>query len=295
MRLSGPNVAALLVAVVLVWGVNWTVIKVIVSLMPPIWAMGIRAIIAAAALFALQAAGRNLSIPTRRDLPAIVIVAVFHMVLFAVFIAIGLQYVSVGRSVVLGYTTPLWVAPFAWLFLKEPMPPAKILGVLVGLTGLAVLLNPLALDWNDPQALIGTGVLLLAALSWAVSMLCVRAITWHSTPFQLAPWQNLLASLIMLAAARIIEGPLDVEPSWLLAAATAYNGLVATAFGFWAVTVVNTYYTATTTSLVMLATPVVGALSSLIMLGEPIDLPLIIAGGMIIVGIALGTAGKSGR
>jgi drug/metabolite transporter (DMT)-like permease len=31
----------------------------------------------------------------------------------------GLKYVPVGRSIVLSYTTPLWVAPRAWLLLKE--------------------------------------------------------------------------------------------------------------------------------------------------------------------------------
>ncbi|SBW09524.1 conserved membrane hypothetical protein [uncultured delta proteobacterium] len=295
MRLTGRSVAVLLAAVVLAWGVNWTVTKIIVSMMPPIWATAVRAAIATVALLALQTAGRTLIIPKMRDLPAVCIVAIFHMVLFAVLMAIGLQYISVGRSVVLAYTTPLWVAPFSRLFLKEPMPPVKVLGILIGLAGLAVLLNPMALDWNDRHALIGSGILLCAALSWAVSIVCVRAITWHSTPFQLVPWQNLLAALIMTGVALAVEGPLHITPTWELSVAMAYNALVATAFGFWAITVVNTYYSATTTSLALLATPIVGAVSSLIMIGEAIDLPLVVAGAMILLGIAFGTMGKSGK
>ena len=283
----------LLTLVVLTWGVNWTVTKIIVSQMPPIWTTAIRAAIAAAALFLFQAATRTLIMPGRRDLPAILVVSVFHMVLFAMGMAIGLQYISVGRSVVLGYTTPLWVAPCAWLFLREPMPRLKVLGVVLGLLGLLVLLNPAALDWNDRNALFGNALLLLAAVAWAVSILCVKAFTWYHTPFQLVPWQNLVAAVLMTVLAFGFEGPLDVTPTWNLTIAMAYNALISTAFGFWAITVVNTHFSATTTSLALLATPVVGIVSSLLMIGEGIDLPLIIAGAMILAGIGIGTVNWS--
>lgn len=218
----------------------------------------------------------------------ICVVSVFHMVFFAVCMAVGLQHISVGRSVVLGYTTPLWVAPCAWLLLGEPMPARKILGIVIGLCGLGILMNPLALDWSDGQALTGNGLLLLAAMAWAVSILGIKALTWHSTPYQLAPWQNLLAAALMAGFATAIEGSLDVTPTWPLATAMAYNALVATAFGFWAITTVNAHFSATTTSLGLLATPVVGIVSSLFMLGESIDLPLVIAGSLILLGIGIG-------
>ena len=282
--------AILLVAVVLVWGVNWTVTKIIVSAMPPVWSTAIRTLIAVSALFVLQGATRTLTVPRPRDFPLIGVVAVFHMTLFAVCMATGLQYISVGRSIVLGYTTPLWVAPLAWLLLGEPMPARRVAGIALGLLGLAVLVNPAALDWNDSRVLFGNGLLLLAAMSWAVAILCIKAFTWHSTPFQLSPWQNLFAASLMIPLALCLEGPLDVTPGPTLCAALAFSGLVATAFGFWAISVVNTRFSATTTSLALLATPIVGIASSLIILGETIDLSLVVAGGMIFGGIVLGTA-----
>ncbi|CAK7041993.1 MAG: hypothetical protein DELT_02865 [Desulfovibrio sp.] len=216
------KVAALLVSVVLVWGVNWTVTKIIVSAIPPVWATAIRALIAVVALFLFQSVARTLVIPKRRDLPTLCVVALFHMVLFAVFMAVGLQHISVGRSIVLGYTTPLWVAPVAWLLLGEAMPARKIGGIIIGLLGLVVLMNPLTLDWSDTQALTGNGLLLLAAASWAASILCVRAFTWHSTPFQLSPWQNLLAAALMIPLALYWEGPLNFTLTPSLAVALAY-------------------------------------------------------------------------
>lgn len=291
------NVVFLLVSVVMVWGVNWTVTKIIVSAIPPIWATAIRAVIATFALFILQGVTRTLVIPKVRDLPLLCVVAIFHMVLFAVFMAAGLQYISVGRSIVLGYTTPLWVAPAAWLLLGEAMPARKIVGIVIGLLGLVLLMNPSSLDWSDSQALTGNGLLLLAAGSWAVSILCIKVFTWHSSPFQLSPWQNLLAAAVMIPLAFFWEGALDFTLTPTLATALAYSGLIATAFGFWAMNVVNTHFTATTTSLALLATPVVGITSSLVMLGESVDPSLVVAGGMILGGITIGVVkvGKYSR
>jgi drug/metabolite transporter (DMT)-like permease len=48
-----------------------------------------------------------------------------HMVGFSILVSVGMQYLPAGRSVVLGYTTPLWVVPAAWLFLGEKPGPRR--------------------------------------------------------------------------------------------------------------------------------------------------------------------------
>ena len=48
-------------------------------------------------------------------------VGLLHMGAFAALVSLGLQHVPAGRSVVLAYTTPLWVIPAARLFLGEPI------------------------------------------------------------------------------------------------------------------------------------------------------------------------------
>ena len=71
----------------------------------------------------------------------------------------------------------------------------------------------------------------------------------------------------------------------------AYSGLVGIALGFWAMTVVGRSVPATTTSLGILATPIVGIDSSAAFLGEQVDALLLLAAMMIIAGI--GTVGRS--
>jgi drug/metabolite transporter (DMT)-like permease len=275
--------------VVLGWGITWVVIKTIVAHVPPFWTTAIRSLIATIGLLGLLVARGQFIIPKRGDVAVVVVAGLFHMVAFSVLITFGLKYVPVGRSIVLGYTTPLWVAPGAWLFLREPMPRMRLVGIALGLVGLLVMFNPSTFDWGNGPALIGNGLILLSAFAWSVSILYVRAHTWISSPFQLIFWQALLATSVLLVLAVTVEGMPTIEWTSSLVASFAYTGLAGTALAFWAMNEVNRRLPATTTSLGILATPVVGIVTSAVFLGEKIDLPLVVAAMLILAGIAIGT------
>jgi drug/metabolite transporter (DMT)-like permease len=181
------------------------------------------------------------------------------------------------------------VAPAAWLFLNEALTRSRLAGIGLGLAGLAVMFNPLAFDWNDRNALIGNGLLLLAALCWATNILYVRAHNWISTPFQLVFWQALLATVILATLALSIDGAPQGNWSPELAGAFLYAGIFGTALAHWAMVMVNRSLPAVTTSLGLLATPVVGVATSAIWLGEPVGNSLMFAMAMILGGIAIGT------
>jgi drug/metabolite transporter (DMT)-like permease len=288
MHLTRRAAVFLFTVVILVWGVNWTVVKLIVQDIPPIWSSALRSLIACLTVFLVQCATHQFVLPRKQDISIILVIGLFNMTACPTFMAAGVQLIPVGRSVVLGYTTPLWVTPGAWLFLRESLPRRRLLGICLGLCGIFVLCNPLALDWNDKMALLGHGYLLLSALSWAVAILCIRAHVWMSTPFQLLFWQTLLASLLLSLFALAVEGVPSFAPTPSLLLLLAYCGIPATALAFWAMTVINASLPATTTSLSILATPVVGILGSVLFLGESIDLPLAAAAFLILGGIALG-------
>jgi drug/metabolite transporter (DMT)-like permease len=281
--------ALLLFAVVVIsWGSNWAVTKTLVQSASPLWAVAIRSAIATAALFVLLLARRQFILPRRGDVPVIFAVAVLHMGAFSALVAFGLQFVEVGRSIVLGYTTPLWVAPAAWLFLSEPVTGSRLAGVGLGLVGLAIMFNPLAFDWGDRNALIGNGLVLLAALCWATNILYVRMHRWVSTPFQLVFWQALLATAMLSMLAWSIDGAPQIVWSPHLAWAFLYAGVCGTALAHWAMIMVNRSLSVVTTSLGLLATPVIGVVTSAVCLGEPVSIPLICAMAMILGGIAIG-------
>jgi len=149
--------------------------------------------------------------------------------------------------------------------------------------------NPWALDWSDTHTLFGNGVILLAAFFWAANILYVRAHQWVSTPFQLVFWQTLLASGVLSVLALCMDGAPGIVWSPQLAGAFLFAGLCGTALAYWAMAVVNRSLPAVTTSLGLLATPVVGIASSTIGLGETISASLVISMATILGGIALAT------
>lgn len=290
-ELSTRGAAALLAGVVLAWGVNWPVTKLIVQDVPPLWATAFRCMIAAATLAPMLWAQGAFIVPRRGDLPVVFCTSILHLTAFSALIAAGLQFVPAGRAIVLGYTTPLWVAIGAAIFLSEHITRRRALGIVLGLAGLAVIFNPQTLDWGDGNALYGSGLILIAAICWAGNIVYVRAHRWISTPFQLVFWQVLLAAVLLAVMACVVEGAPRIMWTGRLSALLLFSGIVCTAFANWAMTMVNRSLPAVTTSLCLLATPLLGIFSATAILNEPLEPSLFVAMTLIIGGIALGTIG----
>ncbi len=277
-----PSVARLLlVAVVILWGANWPVMKVGLQSMPPIWFATARMTLGAATLFALLMVLGRLKLPTRRDLPLVLTVGGLQMAAFLLLVNLALQHVEAGRSSVLAYTTPLWVTPASMLLMSETLTPRKAAGLVLGLGGLAVLFNPLGFDWASREALVGNALLLGAAFAWSLAILHVRVHSWDSSPLQLAPWQMLVAAVPLGLLSWFSESWSTVRWSGELAVILAYNGPLATAFCFWAVVSVNRALPAITTSLSLLAVPVAGVLLSAVFLSETLTPTLV--GGLLLI------------
>ena len=288
--LLSRRTALLLFAVVVVaWGLNWVVTKTLVQSISPLWTTTLRSAVATIALFAMLLARGQLIIPRRGDMPVVLTVAVLHMGAFSVLVCFALQVVPVGRSIVLGYTTPLWVAPAAWLLLREKISLQRVAGIGLGMAGVALMFNPLAFNWGDRQALTGNVLLLLASLCWAANIVYVRSHDWILTPFQLVFWQALLATLLLALVALRYDGVPHIVWTGELAGALLFAGVIGTALAHWALVLINRSLPATVTSLGLLATPVMGVAASALLLGEPVSPSLLAAMAMILGGIALGT------
>jgi drug/metabolite transporter (DMT)-like permease len=279
---------ALLAVIAVAWGTSWPVTKAILQDLPPMWTTVLRSAIGAATLFATSALRRNVVLPQRGDISVVLNIAVLHMVAFSGLVSIGLQFVPAGRSVVLGYTTPLWVTVGARVFLGETLTPSRTMGLIVGISGLLLLFDPSTFDWSNYNAVIGNALVLVAALCWAASILHVRAHKWVSTPFELVPWQALLATCTLVLLAFIFEGVPHIEWNARLVVLLLYGGSIGIALPYWAMQTVNRSLPAITTALGLLAVPVVGVACSSVALGEPLNFELIAAMVLIISGIAIG-------
>ena len=278
----------LLGAIVLVWGINWPVMKIGLGSIPPFWFGGLRLLLGSASLFLLSVARGRFALPARGDWPVIASVGLLQMAGFLAFVNMGLLEVPAGRSAVLCYTTPLWVAPGAALLLGETMNRRKLAGLALGLTGLLILFEPGSFDWSNRPVLLGNAFLLAGALLWSFAILHIRGHRWCGSALDLAPWQQLTGALPLLVIALMTEGGpavIDWNRSSLLV--LAYNGPIASGFSFWAAVAVTRRLPALTTSLAFLAVPVMGLASSALALGERPDPALLGGFLLILIGLVL--------
>ena len=271
--------ASLLVAcLVLIWGCNWPVNKVVLSHISPLWFACLRVAMGSISLFLVQAfRTEGVKLPARADLPVVLSIGLGQVAAVMALVQLGLANVPAGRSAILSYTTPVWVVPGAILILGERLRLAKSIALLLGLAGVAVMFNPAAFDWSDHTAVVGNGYLLAAAALWAGSIIHVRAHRWQGTPLTLAPWQMLIGLIPVSALAWAIEGPPPhVSFSLGTLVLAIYSGPLITAFPFWALVTVSRTLPAVTTSLTLLLVPMIGLLSSVIFLTEQINATLIV-------------------
>ena len=278
--------ASLLVAcLVLIWGCNWPVNKVVLSHISPLWFACLRVAMGSISLFLVQAfRTEGVKLPARADLPVVLSIGLAQVAAVMALVQLGLANVPAGRSAILSYTTPVWVVPGAILILGERLRLAKSIALLLGLAGVAVMFNPAAFDWSDHTAVVGNGYLLAAAALWAGSIIHVRAHRWQGTPLILAPWQMLIGLIPLFALAWSVEGPPPhVSFSLGTLVLAIYSGPLITAFPFWALVTVSRTLPAVTTSLTLLLVPMIGLLSSVIFLTEQINATLIV-GPLLILG-----------
>jgi len=283
-----PRAAAALLALSLpIWGVNWVVLKIAIGHMPPVWIAFSRMVYTAAVLFVVLAALGRVKVPARRDLPIVLSVGVLMMGVYPAMTMIGLIDVESGRASILTFVTPLWVTPAAVLLLGERLTPLKIAGLITGLAGIGVLFNPFGFDWTNPAVVRGNLILLGASVVWAVVILHLRLHSYGGDPLDLAPWQLLLAGLVIAPVAAIMDAGKPVLWSLDLAAILTYAGPVSTFLTIWGVVAIGRALPAITTSLGFLTTPVAAMICGALLLGEPLTWTNLLGLAAIIAGLGL--------
>lgn len=252
----------LLAALTLVWGFNWTAMKVALSGVPP-WTFRTLCLgLGSAFLFlALKAAGHSLAVP-RGQWRRLAVLSFFNFTCWNVLIAFGITMIPSGRAAILAYTMPVWAVPLSIWLLGERLTRQKLLGLVLGMSGLALLLG-------DLFANLGTVLVLGAAISWAIGAVLQKRYPMSMQAGPYTAWSMLMGGLPIFACAFLLEDPTALRnPGLWPALGVAYNVLIAFAFAQWAWIKIATQVPVTVFSISMLIIPVVGVVSGMMFLGE---------------------------
>ncbi|MGD0019352.1 MAG: DMT family transporter [Candidatus Limnocylindrales bacterium] len=271
-RLSGTRARPylLLICLAFVWGVHWPVAKIGLRDLPPFTYGALRVATGLAVIVGVLAVRRGLRLPSRHDVPVVLSVGIGQMAAGIALMNFALPMISAGRSSILVYTMPLWVALIQLPMLRAGGARRQVGGLLVGLAGIAMLLNPQAIDWQSSGQLLGSAALLFSAVLWAVTTIHLRRHGWRGSPLDLMPWQLFVALVPLVIAALALESGRAIHWEPTAVAAVLYSGPLATALAFWLSQSISRSLSPLATTMGFLAVPVVGLASSWIMLGEPL-------------------------
>jgi len=259
--------AAWLVGLTLAWGLGWPMMKYAVSEIPlysfritTAWGGGLLVL----ALSALQ--GNTVALPRREWKPA-ALSAFFNVTCWFYFTALALTLLPAGRAAVLAYTMPLFAIVAARVMLKEPITRRKTAGIALGVPAILMLAGDGVQRLGEAPA--GVLAILAAAATWGIGTVVQKRV-WQTPALTLIGWQLLLGGLPMGVMAVIHDSAPFAHLTLYGALAIAYVICFATLVGFWAWFTILAMAPASVASIAVLPVPLVGLLSSALVLGEPI-------------------------
>ncbi len=101
--------------------------------------------------------------------------------------AYGVTMLPLALVFALEFTAPMWTALLAAWFLREKLTPSRIGVVILGLIGILVILRPGFASFN-PAA----GIVLLAAIGFAVMMIMTKSLTGTQSTFSIIFWMAVI-------------------------------------------------------------------------------------------------------
>ena len=273
--------AIALVLVTLIWGLNWTVMKVGVGEMPPLTfrAACLWSAVPVLVLFMLWR-GIPFTIP-RAERIQVLRLGFINLVLWNMLIILSLPLLSSGRAAILGYTMPVFAAIAGALIYKARMEGRHFIGIAAALIGSILLL------WHEMATLAGqpAGVLLAlsAALCWGTGTQMLRHARMNIHIVSFTFWTVLLGAVVLLISALLFEGPELRWPGPAGFFAVAYNGLLVLSVAQVAWFSLARGLPPQASTLGVMLIPVIGVFAGVILLGEPMHWQDVVAVGLMLL------------
>ncbi len=165
--------------------------------------------------FVILAVGRSL-LPEVRQMTMMRLHVLRNVVHFTAqyFWTIGVVMLPLASVFALEFTMPIWVAFFAWMFLKERLTRPRILATIGGFIGVLVIVRP-GVGMVDPAA----GLVLIAAAGYGLSLIFVKRLTGFCSPGVIVVWMILIQLPLGFVAALTAWNEVHLtDVPWMLVA-----------------------------------------------------------------------------
>jgi drug/metabolite transporter (DMT)-like permease len=278
----------LLAVLIFAWGGNYTWISLALRDVGP-WTFTAVRYVGAAVVVGMVLAlrgGPGHIMPVPGERMRLGVIGLLQGAVLTILLTLSLQWIESTHTILLMYTNPLWALLWSVLLLGERFSAASVAGIALGLLGMAILTNPLAMPWNA-VTVPGVVCALAATIAWALGSVLYRRGKWASTFWQQVFWQLAVSGIAVAIPAVVLEWNHPIRFTPQLIVNTIYNILVPTALAFWCWSQALTRLRASTASQILLLSPVFGVTQSHFVLGEPLTPAVLASAACVITGACL--------
>jgi len=250
----------------LVWGCNWPILKLGVTEIAPLTFRALTLPFAALGLLALaKLSGESIRVP-RALWGRVLVLALTNITVWNGLLLFGLRQLPAGRSAILAFTMPVWSVLFSLALLHEPLSSRKIIGLALGMLGMALLLGD---DIRHIQRTPTAALLVLgASVAWAFGTVLLRKWKPPLPQNTLTGWMMLLGCMPLVLLAPFFDAQPLRAPSATGWFALVYNMFLAGTLAHAAWYTLARTLPVAVSSMSSLPVPIVGVFSGMLLLGE---------------------------
>jgi drug/metabolite transporter (DMT)-like permease len=195
-----------MVVVVLIWGANFSVVKVAIQQIPPLTFAGLRFFIASVLLWLVLRA-----VEGRRPLPPgalrqLIWLGMVGNSIYQVCFLFGLSISTAANASLIIATTPALVAGAGAILGIERLRRVAIIGIALAISGVILILTARGLHFGG-SGLLGDGLLLACAVSWSAYTLGVRSLRGGLSPLAITTWTTITGTpgLLLLGLPELLH------------------------------------------------------------------------------------------
>jgi drug/metabolite transporter (DMT)-like permease len=284
-----------LVALWLLWGINWSLWRIVLPYTGPLEFIALRTALAAAMLVVLMLVWRRSLHPV--PFVPLALIGLLQGVGMNGFSVIAVADSGATKATIFAYTMPFWTVLFARLILHEEIRARQWIAIALGAIGLAVVIA----GHSSRVSEVGAAFAIAGGICWALgTVIWKRTLQSYTVdPMLMITWQNVFATFPLCIAALFVH---EIPMHWnaLLIVVFAYNVVVTAVISwllwFWVVKRLP----AVTAGMSALAIPIVAIVSAYILVGERPE-PLQWAGivcillALLVVNLPSGDSGSEKR
>lgn len=227
-----------------------------------------------------------------RDWPVFALLAALNVVLFIGFQTLTVEALPSGTAAVLIYLQPILIGFLAWLLLGEPLSAGKVVGLLLGFSGI---LAVSAGSISGEIPLVGVVFGAASALAWALGTVYFKRAQGRVSTLWSVAIQFLVGGATLTGVGLAFEPLSGVRWTGAFAGSLLYSALIGISLAWVMWFGLVRAGEASRVAVYIFLVPVVSIILGVVFLGETLSVYLVAGAALVVAGIYLVNRSPAGK